>query len=333
MLLKSEIIITCIAIFAITCSFLSCTGRGNTKGPTASISDPSVFNKPKWLIPDTAGLGNTREGELIKYGRDLIVNTSHYFGPKGIVAAKSNGLNCQNCHLDAGTRLFGNNFSLVATSYPKYKERSGTVETVVKKVQDCFERSLNGKIIDPGSREMKAFVAYLKWVGKNVSKGTRPQGAGIEELPFLDRAADPALGKLVYEKKCRSCHGQNGEGVLSTAGTAYAYPALWGAHSYNIGASIFRISKMAGFVKNNMPFGASQSKQQLSNEEAWDVAAFINSQPRPYKNTEVDWPDLATKPFDHPFGPYPESLFDQAQHKYGPYAPIKNHYTLLTKRK
>jgi thiosulfate dehydrogenase len=86
-------------------------------------------------------------------------------------------------------------------------------------------------------------------------------------------------------------------------------------------------------VKNNMPFGTSQSTQQLSNEEAWDVAAFINSQPRSYKNIDSDWPDLATKPYDHPFGPYTDSIFDQAQHKYGPYAPIKSHYSSLAKRK
>ncbi len=332
MLLKSDIIFT--FLFAMTCSLLSCKGGTDSKGPTRKVSDTVVSSKPKWLVPDTTELENTREGELIKYGRDLIVNTSVYFGPKGTVAHKSNGLNCQNCHLDAGTRLFGNNFSLVATSYPKFKERSGTVETIEKKVQDCFERSLNGKIIDPASREMKAFIAYLKWVGKTVVKGTRPEGSGIEELPFLDRAADPSLGKVVYEKKCMTCHRQDGAGILNAEGTAYAYPALWGPQSYNVGASLFRISKMAGFVKSNMPFGTNHLKgQQLSNEEAWDVAAFINSQPRPYKNTKMDWPDLATKPFDHPFGPFRDSLFNQAQHKYGPYGPIKNHYKMLVKRK
>ncbi len=333
MLLKQHLIFTCFELLAITGLLTACKGRADSNVRTARFSGAAVGNNPKWIVPDTTELANINHGELIRYGRELIVNTSVYFGPKGIVAHKSNGLNCQNCHLDAGTRLFGNNFSLVATNYPKFKERSGTVETIEKKVQDCFERSLNGKTIDTNSREMKAFVAYLKWIGKNVVKGTRPHGAGIEELPFLDRAADTALGRVVYEKKCVTCHRQNGAGILTAQGTAYAYPALWGPQSYNVGASLFRISKMAGFVKNNMPFGASHSKQQLNTEEAWDVAAFINSQARPYKNTDMDWPDRTTKPYDHPFGPYPESLFDQAQHKYGPYAPIKNHYKYLAKRK
>ena len=287
----------------------------------------------QWVIPDTSELSNSDEAQQIKYGRSLIANTSYYFGPKGVIAYKSNGLNCQNCHLDAGTKLFGNNFSTVATGYPRFKERSGTVETIVKKVEDCFERSLNGKVIDSNSREMKAFVAYLDWVGKNVKKGVKPEGSGIEELPFLNRAADTAKGRAIYVSTCQRCHGKKGDGVLNPVGTAYTYPPLWGEHSYNIGASIYRISKFAGYVKNNMPFGADYKNTQLTNEQAWDVAAFVNSRYHPFKNISTDWPKITAKPFDYPFGPFAENLFTADQHKYGPYGPIKKYYTSLTKKK
>ncbi len=286
-----------------------------------------------WIVPDTGELTNIDNAKLIKYGRSLIVNTSYYLGPKGVLSIKSNGLNCQNCHLDAGTKLFGNNFSTVATGYPRFKERSGAVETIVKKVEDCFERSLNGKQIDSTGREMKAFIAYLKWVGKNVKKGSKPEGSGIEELPFLSRAADTVKGRVVYISKCKSCHGKHGEGLLNAAGRAYTYPPLWGDHSYNIGASIYRLSKFAGYVKNNMPFGTDYRNIKLTNEEAWDVAAFVNSQYHPFKNTSADWPNLVTKPYDQPYGPYAERLFTSAQHKYGPYAPIKKYYAALPKKR
>ena len=36
---------------------------------------------------------------LVRYGRDLIANTAHYLGPQGIVDHRTNGMNCQNCHL------------------------------------------------------------------------------------------------------------------------------------------------------------------------------------------------------------------------------------------
>src|SRR5258708_3287515 len=85
----------------------------------------------------------------------------------------SNGMNCQNCHLEAGTKFFGNNYSAVASTYPKLRERSGTIESIEKRVNDCIERSLNGKAIGNDSKEMRAFVAYIKWVGKDVEKKAR----------------------------------------------------------------------------------------------------------------------------------------------------------------
>jgi thiosulfate dehydrogenase len=97
---------------------------------------------------------------------------------------------------------------------------------------------------------------------------------------------------------------------------------LWGKNSYNVGAGIYQLSKFAGYIKNNMPFGVTFTNPQLTVEQAWDVAAFVNSQPRPPKNLSMDWPDIAAKPLDYPFGPYSDS-FSEKQHKYGPFAPIR----------
>lgn len=258
----------------------------------------------------------------VKYGRELIANTSLYLGPKGSVGHLSNGMNCQNCHLDAGTKPFGNNYSAVASTYPKFRARSGSEESIEKRVSDCFERSLNGVAPAVDSKEMKAIVAYIKWLGKDVPKGESPKGVGLVELPFLDRAADPEKGKVVFELKCKSCHGANGEGLPNADATAYTYPPLWGDNSYNHGAGLFRLSRFAGYVKANMPLGASSENPQLSDEEAWDLAAFVNSQPRPKKDLSKDWPDYTKKPFDHPFGPFGDS-FSEKQHKFGPFAEIK----------
>ncbi|MEO7530020.1 MAG: hypothetical protein ABIS69_01370, partial [Sediminibacterium sp.] len=98
----------------------------------------------------------TQEGEVIRYGRSLIENTAQYLGPKGTVARISNGMNCQNCHLEAGTKPWGNNYGAVASTYPKFRQRSGRIESIEKRVNDCFERSLNGKPIDSTGKEMRA---------------------------------------------------------------------------------------------------------------------------------------------------------------------------------
>jgi thiosulfate dehydrogenase len=70
-----------------------------------------------------------------------------------------------------------------------------------------------------------------------------------------------------------------------------------------------------------MPQGATYQSPQMSDEEAWDVSAYILSQTRPHKNVPKDWPDKSKKPFDHPFGPYADN-FTEAQHKFGPFKPI-----------
>lgn len=265
---------------------------------------------------------SSSERELIHYGKELIAHTSEYLGPKGKVRTMSNGMNCQNCHLNAGTQPWGNNYFGVQANYPKFRERSGSVENQIKRVNDCFQRSLNGQPLNSTSREMKSILAYIKWLGQDVPKKMMPRGTGLYKLKFISSATDPDKGKIVYEQKCQSCHQANGEGVLAADGRSYTYPPLWGDHSYNIGAGLFRISNFASYAKFNMPFGTTYEKPQLSDEEAWDVAAFVNSQPRPSKDLSTDWPKISGKPVDHPFGPYNDP-FSEHQHKYGPYKPIK----------
>lgn len=293
------------------------TSAGQSATTTVALS---VGAKPKsefWEAPD-----ESTAPEEVNYGKALIMRTAEYLGPAGSVQKITNGMNCQNCHLDAGTKIYGNNYSAVASTYPKFRARSGTEESIEKRVNDCMERSLNGTALSTDSRELKAIVAYIKWLGKDVPKGESPKGSGLVEVAFLDRAADPAKGKLVYDAKCMSCHQADGEGVFNADKTAYTYPPLWGNHSYNQGAGLYRLSRLAGYVKANMPLGTNHTNPQLSDEEAWDVAAYINTQPRPGKDLSKDWPDISKKPIDHPFGPYSDT-FSEKQHKYGPFAPIK----------
>jgi thiosulfate dehydrogenase len=286
-----------------------------------------------WQAPNEASLANNDKKDLILYGKDLIAHTADYFGPQGKVKKNAmNGMNCQNCHLDAGTKVFGNNYSAVAATYPKYRARSGAIEDIYKRVNDCFERSLNGKALAIESKEMQAIAAYINWLGKDVPKKEKPAGSGFKELAFLDRAANPSNGNLVYSQKCVSCHQANGEGQWNETKTAFVYPPLWGDLSYNDGAGLYRLSNFAKYVKYNMPLGVSHNNTQLSDEEAWDLAAYVNTQVRPKKDISKDWPKIEEKPFDHPFGPFADG-FTEAEHKYGPFKPIKTKLDSLKKSK
>jgi hypothetical protein len=112
----------------------------------------------------------------------------------------------------------------------------------------------------------------------------------------------------------------------STAG-----PPLWGNNSYNVSAGMFRISRLASFVKYNMPYNIIQETPQLTDEEAWDVAAFINTQARPKKLFDYDWSNISAKPIDYPFGPYADN-FSPLQHKLGPFEEIKKQKALTQKK-
>jgi thiosulfate dehydrogenase len=84
-----------------------------------------------------------------------------------------------------------------------------------------------------------------------------------------------------------------------------------------------RLITLTDFLHSNMPHGADYRNPMLTREEAWDVAAYVESQVRPHKSgLESDFSsDLLDKPVDAAYGPYADT-FPDAQHKYGPFAPI-----------
>jgi len=302
-------------------SMAGCAGDVKNKKPLPAKKAIVTIPADAWKAPDMVAIPAGKAGEMIRYGRELIAHTAEYLGPKGSVAQLSNGMNCQNCHLEGGSRLFGNNFASFIATYPKMSPRSGKVDIADDRFVECFKRSLGGKSPDTTKKEIQAMLAYMKWIGKNVKRGAKLFGNATEKLPYLATAADTAKGRLVFISKCKSCHGSNGEGLLAADKKSYTYPPIWGSHSYNDGAGMYRIGNLAGFVKNNMPFGATYQASQLSNEEAWNVAAFINSQPRPHYDFSKDWPAIDKKPIDFPFGPYADG-FSEQQHKFGPFKPI-----------
>ena len=313
-------------------SFTGVFDARKSKNVSETLKKPFKKVKPVWHLIGIDAAVHEADPELVRYGRELIANTAIYLGPKGKITQQTNGMNCQNCHLDAGTRIWGNNYGGVAANYPKFRERSGTKETIRKRINDCMERSLNGQGLDSNSHEMRAMVAYIKFLGQFVPKDSVPEGTGIWKLKYLDRAADPKKGAIAYDQKCTNCHGKNGGGIKNSDEVTYIYPPLWGQNSYNIGAGLYRLSRFAGYIKTNMPYGATYEKPQLTDEEAWDIAAYVNSQPRPSKDLSKDWPKTSGKPIDHPFGPYSDG-FTETQHKFGLFKPIDDFKKAMKKRR
>lgn len=282
-----------------------------------------------WRAPDIDKLGNDKYGQMVRHGKALMEQTYKYIGPEAADVSKryaGNNLACVSCHLDAGGRKFGNPWVGTFVSFPQYRGREDAISTTEERVNGCMERSMNGRPLPLDSNEMKAMVSYLHFLSTGLPVGVKLEGTGTPRLQPMDRAADPVAGKQVYATYCVACHGENGQGVRrGKVGDAegYQFPPLWGADSYNTGAGMARGMLAAGFIKGNMPSGVNHTTAVLSDEQAFDVAAYINSQPRPVKpNLEVDFPARKNKPIDAAFGPYTPG-FSMEQHKYGPWKPLQ----------
>lgn len=300
-------------------ALLSCREEHSAKVIDVSDQEESVY-----LGPDTADIPNNAEGELIRYGYNLIKNTAYYIGPDGIAGSYlGNKMNCTNCHLDAGTRPYGLNFFSTHANYPQYRSRENSILTIEQRINNCVERPHNGHPLPLDSKEMIAIASYIKFLGQNVPIGSVMKGSGGIDIEFPKRAANPIRGKEIYEKECARCHMPDGQGMWLLDSSGYSYPPLWGEFAYQPGSSMFRVIKAAQFIKANMPHDlAKWDKPYLLDEEAFDVAAYMNSpeHQRPIKGG-ADYSDIRTKYIDYPFGPY-DDPFSEEQHKYGPFQEI-----------
>jgi thiosulfate dehydrogenase len=274
-------------------------------------------------VPDTP------DGKMIKYGYELVTETSAHIGPEVSVVSKrfaGNNLSCQNCHLQGGAQTYALPLVGVWGAFPQYRGRENEVSTLEERINGCMQRSMAGKSLPLDSREMKAMLAYMKWLSNGVPVGADLVGAGTLAIKEPKRAANPVRGMEVFAEKCALCHGEKGQGVRhGELGDAkgYQFPPLWGPDSYNNGAGMVRLLTAAAFIKNNMPVGTTFNDPVISDEDAYDVAAFINSQPRPEKaDLDRDFPDRLKKPADTPFPPWVDG-FAAEQHKYGPFEPIR----------
>lgn len=276
----------------------------------------------------TNSLGDTPLDNMIKRGHEIVVNTHKTIGPlNGDKTRQFTGnlLTCNNCHLDAGTKAFAAPYIGITGRFPQYRGRENKIGSIEERINGCMQRSMNGKPLPENSEEMRALVAYMNWLGTGVPGGEKFEGQGFKPINIPDRKVNLENGKNVYLNSCASCHGEDALGTANPDGT-YSFPPLSGDATYNNGAGMHRVLTAAQFIKYNMPFGATADEPILTDEEAYDVAGYINSLPRPKKaNTEKDFPDLKRKPMSTPYGPWDDN-FSAEQHKYGPYQEIMAYY-------
>lgn len=211
---------------------------------------------------------------VIRRGHDLFMNTQQLRG-KNVF----NSMNCSSCHMGEGRLPFAGPVWPAAVVLPNYRPKNDQVNNLEERIAGCFSFSMNGKPPEYGSDDMVALATYHQWLAKGVpiyTSGKSMYGRGYPKLPDPEQKMDYARGEKIYTDNCVICHAADGSGLVQN--DTEVFPALWGDRSYNWGAGISRHFTLASFVKHNMPLGRPNS---LSEQEAWDVAYYINSQERP----------------------------------------------------
>jgi thiosulfate dehydrogenase len=249
-----------------------------------------VLDRPaNWYAADIAKLGPGPEGDLIRYGRDLIVNTPRHIGKNATDPAMrygGNDLSCQNCHLNAGLQPFAAPFVSTFGTFPMMVDDH--VLTLTDRINGCMRRSLNGRDLPSEGREMEALIAYLKFVGRGTPEGVRVHGMGLRPIANPALPPDARRGEEVYAKLCASCHKEDGQGAPKPSpDIGYSIPPLWGEASFNAGAGMAKTAYAASYIRDNMPMGVDYLAPLLTVQQAWDVAAFIISKPHPPATAET----------------------------------------------
>ena len=298
------LIFSCLIIFACI-QFISCNNNpGNLEKSNTDIAVADSL-----ITPDSSAIPNNKYGDAVRYGRELMLHTAYYIGPNGINGKYTgNKMSCTNCHQDAGLKPYSFNLVTSFRNYPQYRAREGKVLSIAERINNCIMHPhLGVKPLPLDSKEMIAFISYLKWINDSSKFDNKTPGLKNLEIPFPDSAASPKRGEQLYAINCTRCHGANGEGMMAYDSSSYIYPPLWGLKSYQPGSSMHRVIKMARWLVANMPYDkATHNKPFLKPGEALDLAAFINDDDihkRPFVE-EYQYPHIEEKPIDYDRGPF-----------------------------
>jgi thiosulfate dehydrogenase len=263
----------------------ACGRESPTPVPVSAPVSPAaaVVERVAFRVPSDDEIPNDAVGLSIRRGRAILTATRD-----SLPGNVGSSLRCSSCHVKSGTQANAAPWIGVYSRFPQYRSRNAKVNVIEDRINDCFERSLNGKALELGSPEMADIISYMAFLSRGVGPPGEVEGQGFVRMEPLEPNVDN--GRLVYVRKCKVCHGSNGEGAANPEpdGDPKEYPPLWGPRSFTIGAGMARLRTAASFIRHNMPFDKPGT---LSDQEAFDVAGYLGTRPRPdFPGKEDDWP-------------------------------------------
>jgi thiosulfate dehydrogenase len=232
------------------------------------LASPSAHHLPDWTPPRFASIPSTPLGDSIRRGALLFDETPLYAS-----AYTHSRIACASCHAEGGIQPFASPMVGMPADFPMFNPRAGHIISLKDRVQECMVRSENGQPLPYDGPDMQALLDYIAWLSQPEPQRKPYLGRGLIHLP--DLVPDPQNGQQIYAAQCAGCHGTSGQG------SRHIFPPLWGPDSFNDGAGMHSIPKMAAFVQHNMP----QNRMGiLTPQQAYDVSAYIHAQPRPAFN-------------------------------------------------
>jgi thiosulfate dehydrogenase len=294
--MRSRHTVAALTMWAATALSTACSlQEASNRIDSASASTHSTtraWNPDTWQPPVVDSTPDDPYAASVYRGLAIITHVQD-----SLPAYTGSNLNCTSCHLDEGRRAYAAPLAGSFARFPRFIDRANAVVPIEDRVNYCFTRSLAGTKLPPDSREMQDIVAYLSFISRGVPTGEHVRGEGLARMPSAAIRGDSARGRSAYVDNCARCHGDHGAGMG-------VIPALWGPRSFSIGASLARRERAASFIRLNMPFDRPGS---LTDEQAFDIAAYITSMPRP---------DLPGKESDYPAGDAPVDVpYDTKGHK------------------
>jgi len=267
-----SLLIACVALCG--CTEKPKPAPQSASSPTPAPGPPSTSKAVPFRVPSESEITDTIALASIRRGRALIHNTKDSL-PHNVGAR----LNCASCHQLDGTVPDAMPLVGVYSRFPQYRARSGRIDLLEDRINDCFERSLNGKAIPVNSSAMRDMVTYMAFLSRGIPAGSETKGQGVPKLDPLP--GDTVRGHEIFLSTCAKCHNVDGGGNI-------AIPPLWGKESFNIGAGMARLRTAAAFIHQVMPLDNPGS---LTPQQAYDVATYVTTRPRPdFKGKENDWP-------------------------------------------
>lgn len=255
--------------------------KENPAASDEAVMQPRVaVSTVPFRVPAESEITDSVTLASIRRGRALIHNTRDSL-PRHVGAT----LACASCHAGDGTQMYAMPLVGAYSRFPQYRARSGHVDLLEDRINDCFERSMNGKALDATGRDMRDMVTYIAFLSRGYAPGLDMDGQGVPRLEPLP--GDTTRGSQIFAVRCVACHGADGNG------SAVA-PPLWGPRSYNIGAGMGRVRTAAAYIHRLMPKDRPGS---LTPQQAFDLATYINTRPRPdFPGKERDWPHGGAPP-------------------------------------